>query len=132
MIGKEDIGRESEATLVEVQPERVRRYAEAIGIPYDHRVPPTFVATLCNTELKGLGLPMAGSIHGEQSIEYVRPIQEGEQFICKRRIKDVYERVGRLGKMTIVIVETLGYDLAGETIFSCRSTLIIPNKEGVK
>lgn len=129
MIGKEDIGRESEPAFAQIKPEEVRRFTEAVGIPYDHRVPPTFVATLRNAEFVGLEFPVAGTIHGEQSIHYFRPLQEGDKFIYKRRIKDVYERVGKLGKMTFVIMEIIGQDLTGETIFSSQSTLIIPDGE---
>lgn len=52
----------------------------------------------------------------------------GESLMHKRSIKDVFERTGKLGKMTFVVLETTGYDLAGELVFTSSSTLIAPAK----
>lgn len=126
MMEKEDIGKGSQPEVMEIRPELVRRFAEAIGIPYDHKVPPTFVTTLPFTKLSDSDFPPPGTIHGEQVISYTRPLREGEKITYMRKIKDVYEKYGRSGKMTFVVVETIGSDLFGDEIFSCESTLIIP------
>lgn len=126
MIGKEDIGRESSPEVMVIHPELVQRFTEAIGIPYDHRVPSTFVATLRNGDFSGMNFPPPGTIHGEQTISYCRPLRIGEKFTYKRKIKDVYEKNGKSGKMTFVVLETIGLDLFGDRIFSSQSTLIIP------
>lgn len=128
MIGKESIGLESEVLVLKIESEVVRRFAEATGTPFDDRVPPTFVVTLRQANIPGVELPIPGMIHGEQKITYRRQIQVGESLRCKRCIKDVYERVGKLGKMTFVVLETEGCDLAGELVFSSSSTLIAPAK----
>lgn len=70
--------------------------------------------------------PRPGMIHGEQKITYHRQLLVGESFMCKRRVKDVYERSGKLGKMTFVVLESTGHDLAGNLVFSSSSTLIAP------
>lgn len=129
MIGKELIGRESESVVVKIKPEEVRRFAEATGIPYNDRVPPTFVGTLMNGSIAGVELPIVGMIHGEQKITYHRPLRVGESISYKRRVKDVYDRTGKLGKMTFVVLETVGQDLTGELVFSSSSIIIAPEKE---
>lgn len=129
MIGIESIGLESEIRILRVEPEAVRRFAEATGVPFDNRVPPTFVVTLKQANIPGVELPIPGMIHGQQKITYQRQIQIGERLSCKRSIKDVYVRSGKLGKMTFVVLETTGHDSAGELVFSNSSTLIAPAKE---
>lgn len=104
MIGKELMGLVSEATLLHLQPETGRRFAEAIGIPFDDRVPPTFVGTLKHASFLGIELPILGMIQGEQKIIYHRQLMIGETVKYKRCIKDVYERVGKLGKMTFIVL----------------------------
>lgn len=128
MIGKELMGLESEPVLLHLLPEIGRRFAEAIGIPFDDRVPPTFVGTLKHASFPGIELPIPGMIHGEQKITYHRQLMIGETLKYKRCIKDVYDRVGKLGKMTFVVLETTGHDMTGELVFSSSATLIAPVK----
>ncbi|AFM40102.1 hypothetical protein Desaci_1063 [Desulfosporosinus acidiphilus SJ4] len=129
MIGRELIGKESESIVVKIKPEEVRRFAEATGVPYNDRVPPTFVGTLLHASIKGVELPVAGMIHGEQKITYHRQLRIGDCISYKRRVKDVYDRSGKLGKMTFVVLETVGNDLTGELVFSSTSIIIAPGRE---
>jgi len=128
MIGKEFIGRESESVVLKIKLEEVRRFAEAIGIPFAGEVPVTYVGTLLQANIPGFELTNPGIVHGEQNITYQRPLSVGDSLTYKRRIKDIYERIGKLGKITFVVLETIGSDLAGELVFSCSSTLFIPEK----
>jgi len=128
MIGTESIGLESEILVFKFEPELVRRFAEATGTPFDDRVPPTFVVTLKQANIPEVELPIPGMIHGKQKITYGRQIEVGETLSCKRCIKDVYVRNGKLGKMTFIVLETTGHDSAGELVFSSSSTLIAPAK----
>jgi len=128
MIGKEFIGRESESVVLKIRLEEVRRFAEAIGIPFDGEVPVTYVGTLLQANIPGLELTNPGMIHGEQKISYQRPVSVGDSLTYKRSIKDVYERNSKLGKLVHVVLETTGYDLAGELVFSSSATLINPVK----
>lgn len=128
MIGKEDIGRESESVVFKIRLEEVRRYVEAVGIRFDGEVPATYVGILPQAAIPGLELSNLELIHEEQLITYRRPLSIGDSLTYKRRIKDVYERTSKLGKETIVKLETVGFDLAGELVFSCSSTLINPVK----
>lgn len=129
MINKELIGRESEAIALKIRLEDVRRFAEAIGVRFDDRVPATFVGTLVQANIPGVQLPTPGMIHGEQRITYYRPLNVGDSLTYKKSIKDVYERSGKLGKNTFLVLETTGYDLTGELVFSSSSVLIQPSKE---
>ena len=128
MIGKELIGLESEPLALKIRPEEVRRFAEAIGVRFDDRVPATFVGTLIQANIPGVELPFPGMIHGEQKITYHRPLYVGDSLTYKKCIKDVYERSGKLGTKTFVVIETTGYDLAGELVFSSSSVLIAQAK----
>lgn len=128
MIGKELIGRESESIALKIRPEDVRRFAEAIGVRFDDHVPATFVGTLIQANIPGVELPIPGMIHGEQKITYHRPLYVGDSLTYKKCIKDVYERSGKQGTMTFVVIETSGYDLTGELVFSSSSVVIAPAK----
>ena len=128
MIGKEFIGRESESVVLKIRLEEVRRFADAIGIPFDGEVPVTYVGTLLQANIPGFELTIPGMIHGEQKINYQRPLSVGDSLTYKRCIRDVYERTSKLGKIRLVVLETTGYDLAGELVFSSSSTFITPVK----
>ena len=128
MIGKQLIGLESNLVSLHVRPETIRLLTEAIGVSFDNQVPPTFVATLSHAGFAGVQLPTPGMIHGEQKITYHKPLSVGEKITYRRRIKDVFERSGKLGKMMFVIVETNGFSPVGELVFSSCSTLMLPVK----
>lgn len=129
MIGKEYIGRESESVVLKIRLEEVRRLAEAIGIPFDGEVPLTYVGTLLQANISGFELTNSGVIHGEQKITYQRPLSVGDSLTYKRRVKDVYELNCKFGKKRFVVLDTTGYDMAGELVFLSSSTLITPVKE---
>lgn len=126
MIGKELIGQESEPVIFEIKTEDVNRFAKAVGIQFDDQVPATFVGTLIQSNIGGFEMPIPGMIHGEQEITYHRPIFIGDSLTYKRCIKDVYERTGKSGKLTFVVVETTGYNFSGELLFTSTSCLINP------
>lgn len=128
MIGKELIGKESESVVIKIRPEEVRRFTEATGIPFTDQVPPTYVVTLTKASIPGFESPLPGMIHGEQKFIYYRQLYIGDSFTYNRRIKDAYVRVGKLGELTFMVIETTGYDLMGELVFSSSSTLIAPAK----
>jgi acyl dehydratase len=128
MVDEELIGVESRPVSVKVTAERVRRFTEAIGVPFDGTVPPTFIITMLDIKIPGLELPLEGAIHGEQKFIYHRPLQIGDTITYTTSIKQVYHRQGKLGKMTFVSVETKGYNLAREQVFAGISTVIIPRK----
>ncbi|MCL6477559.1 MAG: MaoC family dehydratase N-terminal domain-containing protein [Peptococcaceae bacterium] len=125
MIGKHLIGRESKPVKVKIEDYAVRRFAEAVGVPFSNQVPPTFVGTFIEGNIDGVDLLQYETIHGEQKITYYQPVSIGDYITYTRRITDVYERTGRLGRMIFIVIETKGCNPAGEPVFSCSSTLII-------
>jgi hypothetical protein len=130
MIEQELIGRESKAITLKIKLEDVRRFSEAIGIQFNDQgpVPATFVGTLIQAKIPGFELLVPGIIHGEQKITYHRPLYVGDSITYKSRIKDIYQRNGKRGKINYVVVETIGSDLTGEMVFSSSSILIAPTK----
>lgn len=110
---------------VEVDAERVRAFARAIGERED-RVPPTFVTV---PELAGLaqviadpelGLDFARAVHGEESYEWRRQPRVGDVLRCRPRIEAVRSRGGH-GFLTVVSEIV---DAEGEIVVVARCTLI--------
>ncbi len=109
-----------------VDPERVRRFAEAIGAPAEG-VPPTF-ATAPEIEAglarvvadPELGLDFSRVVHGEQAYEWRRPLRAGETLEVHARIESVRVRGGH-GFLTL---RTEMRDGQGRTVVLARSTLI--------
>ncbi len=124
MISKDAIGQESEVMTTRIEAENVRRFTEALGFPYAGEVPPTFIITFSGGTVPGLDLPEKGLIHGGQKFTYYRPLKVGDVLNYKRRVKDVYERAGKLGKMTFVVQEMEGRSATGDLVFMATSTLI--------
>ncbi|BDG58988.1 MaoC family dehydratase N-terminal domain-containing protein [Caldinitratiruptor microaerophilus] len=128
-VDRSMVGRELEPVLVEVERGAIRRFAEALGDPNpvyrEGRVaPPTFPTTF-RFPLTELGIEPSRVLHGEQEFEYTRPLRAGDRLVCRTRVADVYERTGRLGRMTFVVVTTEGRDEKGAPVFTARSTLIV-------
>lgn len=125
MISKNLIGRESKPVRVKIEAHAVRRYTEAMGVPFNNQVPPTFVGTFMEGNIDGIDLNQPGVIHGEQKFTYYQPVSIGEWITYTCRITDVFDRDGRLGKMTFVVIETTGCNPAGEPIYICTATVIV-------
>lgn len=132
MIGKNLIGCESEPAVFKIRPEEVRMFAEAIGVRFYNQVPETFIGRLIQINIPGVELNIPGIIHGEEKIVYHRSLKMGDTLTYKKCIKDVYERIGKQGTKTVVVIETNGYDLAGQLVFTSSSVVIAPTKEGGK
>lgn len=123
---KDLIGKESSPVTVRIEDHAVRKFAEAVGIPFDNKVPPTFVITFPQGNIEGFNSAQDGMVHGEQKFKYYQPISVGDSITCIRQIEDVCQKTGKLGKMTFVITETKGYNAEGELVFKASSTLIFP------
>ncbi len=130
MISRELIGRESKPVVLRIEADAVRRFAEAAGMPFNNQVPPTFMGAFLAANISGVELPYPGMIHGEQKFTYYQPVSVRASITYSSCIKDVYERTGKLGKMTFVVLETKGRNPIGELVFTSTSTLIAPDKEG--
>ncbi len=142
MLDKSLIGRESDPVVHEVERGAVLRFAEALGDPnpiyVDEEaaraagyrglvVPPTFPAALTMNERfrHSLDLGTRLLLHGEQQIEYGRPIVVGDRIVVKTRVADVQERAGASGPMDIIVLEDEGRDPQGALVFRTRATLVL-------
>ena len=128
-LSRDLIGRESEVVLFEVERGAIRKFAEAVQdqTPQSLRgdiAPPTFPTTFRMT-IPGLTFDLARVLHGAQEYRYERPLRSGDRVRCRLRVADVYQRTGRLGEMTFLILAMDGTDESGSPIFTGTSTAIL-------
>jgi acyl dehydratase len=136
----DQVGKRSTKVKNVVERGAVKKFAEAIGdlhpIYFDEETgrnsrfqnniaPPTFPRTFDYGAIEGLKLPEKGLIHGEQTFHYERPLLVGEEIVCYSEVKKYFEKKGNFGEMGFLILESFGEDLAGNTIFSSTSTIVI-------
>ena len=136
----DQVGKRSTKVKNVVERGAVKKFAEAIGdlhpIYFDEETgrnsrcrnniaPPTFPRTFDYGVIEGLNLPNKGLIHGEQTFHYERPLVVGEEILCYSEVKKYFEKKGNFGEMGFLILESFGEDLAGNTIFSSTSTVVI-------
>jgi acyl dehydratase len=137
---KDQIGKQSNKVRNTVERGAVKKFAEAIGdlhpIYFDEETgrisrykrniaPATFPRVFDYGEIEGLNLPPKGLIHGEQTYHYERPLLVGEEINCYSVVESYVEKKGNQGTMGILAVQSYGEDLAGNTIFTSKQTVII-------
>jgi len=142
MLDRSLIGRIGEPVLHEIEKNAIRRFAESLGDPnplaideataraagYPSLVaPPTFAVALASNERfrHSLDLGTRSFLHGEQQIEFGRPILAGDRITVKTRVADVQERAGASGPMDIVVLEDEGRDTQGALVFRTREVLVL-------
>jgi hypothetical protein len=124
MIGKELIGLKSEPITIRIEEDTVRKFADAVGVPFENQVPPTYLGSFIGQDIAGFNMAQSGFIHGLQEFTYCMPVAIGDSITITRYIKDVYQKSGKMGKMNFILVETNGCNPIGELVFSCNSTII--------
>jgi len=129
LVSRELIGRQSDEVLVEVERGAIRKFAEAVGDTTEACLrgdiaPPTFPTTI-RIPIPGLTIDLARVLHGGQEYRFERPILAGDRLRCHTRLRDVYQREGKLGAMTFLIIELEGRAENGEPVFTGRSTVIV-------
>lgn len=127
-LSREVVGLQAEAVF-EVEREAIRKFVDAVGDSTPACVegdiaPPTFPTTF-RFPIPGLRYDLARVLHGEQEYRYTRPLRAGDRLRCRSRVSDVYQRDGRLGTMTFLIVDLDGRDESGATVFTGRTTAIL-------
>jgi acyl dehydratase len=137
------IGKTGPEVVVDVEAGHIRRFAEAVGddsplytdaayaakTPFRGPIaPPTFATTFMAgssalfADVEGFELRRV--LHGEQEYVYHRPVRPGQRLWVKTRVADVYDRVGRSGRMTFIVVETVARDIDGVPVVTGRSTIV--------
>lgn len=142
------IGVESEPSIYLVEREPIRRCAAAMGdnnpLYHDEEyakskgyrsviAPPGFQPTY-SFPLKiapiradaGMRIPAGFSrfMNGGDEYEFFQPIQAGDVLSVTRRLGDLYERAGRMGKMFFTVNETVFRNQKNEIVLIQRSTTI--------
>lgn len=129
LVSRSLIGRESDELLVEIERGAIRRFAEAVGDTTEaclrgEVAPPTFPTTI-RIPIPGLQFDLARVLQGGQEYRYTRPIRAGDRLRCRTRLADVYQKEGRLGSMTFMIIELDARDEGGAPVVQGRSTVIL-------
>ncbi|HWE60627.1 MAG TPA: MaoC family dehydratase N-terminal domain-containing protein [Chloroflexota bacterium] len=137
---EELIGRRSSPVTNWVERGAVRKFAEAIDdlnpLYFDEQAarasshgrliaPPTFPVILDHGAIEGLVLPVAGLLHGEQRFEYRRPLYVGETISCWTTLENAYEKRGKQGLLTFLVLARTAEDEEGRHIYTMSSTLIV-------
>jgi len=129
LVSRDLIGRQSDEVLVEIERGAIRKFAEAVGDTTEaclrgDLAPPTFPTTI-RIPIPGLTYDLARILHGGQEYRFQRPIRAGDRLRCRSKLADVYQRDGRLGAMTFLIIDLEGRGENGEPVFTGRSTVIV-------
>lgn len=127
-LTRDVIGLQGEATF-EVERGAIRKFAEAVGDSTPACVqgdvaPPTFPTTF-RIQIPGLSYNLARVLHGAQEYRYTRPLRAGDRLHCQSRVSDLYQRQGRLGEMTFLILDLEGRDESGAVIVTGQTTAIL-------
>ncbi|NEU31397.1 MaoC family dehydratase [bacterium LRH843] len=126
-----------------IDKEEIKKFALAIGEPLPIYIdeqfakqskhgrilaPPTFPRTLDFGEIKGMKLPSAGLIHGEQMYQYTRPLYEGEIIHGQCQLLACEKKQSRNGTMLLIKLKQTGFDEDENEIFTSIRTLIMTEK----
>lgn len=141
---RELIGRETQPFQTEVVAAEVIAFAKAVGdlnpLYVDEAAakksrfgaivaPPTYPIRMAagagDPELfLSLDLNYASLLHAEQEFEWHRPILAGEKITITGRVGDMWEKQGKSGTLDFVVMEQIGRDAKGETVFVAKTTLL--------
>ncbi len=142
---RDTIGIESDATIVLIEKEPIRRFAEAIGdnnpVYHDEDyakkcgyrsiiAPPGFNPSYSFQIKKGktqegqdpIRSKFTRGLNGGGEYESFHPIQAGDVISITHKISDIYERDGRMGKMVFVVSETIYRNEKAEILLIQRTT----------
>ena len=140
---QELICRYSQRVKNEIEKGAIKKFALAIGenlpiytdedfakkTPHGRIIaPPTFPRTLEYGEIKGLHLPPAGLIHGEQVYHYERPLYAGDVVYGQCQLLSVEKKQTRSGQMLFVKLKQYGFDEQNKEIFTSEKTLLLTEK----
>jgi len=133
MLNRELAGKEYPAIPFEVEAERIRAFAAAVGDDnpaYGGErpvAPPTFAMTVQIEALRQiagdpeLGLDFSRVLHGEQDFEWDRQLAAGDRLTARPRILEIRGRE----PLEFLIIESTIEDEAGMRVVIARTTLIV-------
>ncbi len=116
-----------------VAPERIARFAEAIGdcdgASGQAIAPPTFLKVIegeggsSRRILDELGVDLRRVLHAEQQFEYVSPVRVGDSITVERKVAEIYEKKG--GEMEFIVIESGFFDAAGQRVALSRQIVLV-------
>lgn len=146
-IKPEWIGKPLSPTVFEVERGKIREFAQAIGdtnpIYYkleaaqaagyrDIPIPPTFPTTFGfwgkradGQPSEDLGFPPARVLHGEEEYTYLAPIYAGDKLTGVRMVTSVKHRESKVGRMEVVVLETVYTNQNGEKVLRAKGVALI-------
>ena len=135
------IGQEAPARSEEVEKGAIRRFVNALG---DHNplyeddefaensryegliAPPLFVLTLNRERRPQIDDRLGkGAVNAGNDFEFFCPIRPGDVITSKRKLADVKERAGSLGRMFLLTEETTFVNQRGDRVATGRWTTIV-------
>lgn len=90
--------------------------------------------TLCNIFINGISRPDIKLEFGDlglfagQAIESLAPIRPGDTLVANTKLKEVYAKTGRSGKMVFAVWESEFVNQHGETVALVRESFVRRNR----
>jgi acyl dehydratase len=146
VVSKKASGKKSKPSTYRVTKEKIKEFVEAVGdgnpLYVDEQyarktkfggiiAPPTFIITCSFWAPQQVSQPvreLTGAraiIHGEQELEYFKPIRPEDIITFTTRVVDTYTKTGRTGVLDFVVSETVFKNQFGEKVVVGRSTRIV-------
>ena len=113
------LGREVDLGEITVTAGMIAEYMRAVDDPAmsgapPRVAPPTFCLAVRRAESPSVPLPAdMFSVHGGHDLEFHQPIRAGERYAINGRVADVFEKMGRTGRLTVVVSEVRIADRRG-------------------
>lgn len=139
-IDRRHVGFSLPTLTVTITPERLARFAEAIGENDDALrqviAPPTFFKVIegeggsSRRIMDELEVDLRRVLHAEQQFEYFLPVRVGDSISVRRQVAEIYEKKG--GEMEFIVIETGFFDAAGQRVALSRQIVLVrhPKKRG--
>ena len=142
---RRSLGATLEPLIFEVERGAIRRFAEAVGDPnplyHDEErarqagyggviAPPGFFGwpvdgmPAIEDVLEAFHCPFRRVLNGGTDCEFYRPVQAGDVLTATRRLVDISEREGSLGRMLVLVIETRYVNQDGELVAVNRDSTI--------
>ena len=137
------LGVEMRPQVYEIEKGMIKKFAEAIDDPnplwqdeaYARKArygsimcPPTFLMAIQLTEqvlwAKSVKCPLKGFLNGGNEFEYYQPIKLGDIISVTGKLVDLQGKIGKAGKIVIMIMENTYTNQHGEVVARSRDTFI--------
>ena len=125
------IGAELNRVVFDIEHVLIRRFTEAVGDPnpiWKEQVPPSlYVAIFAEGGTESFypfDVPLNRRLDGGGEWEFIQPAMFGDTITSVRRLIDLYEKDGKLGRMLFLVRETTWTNQRNEIVARNRTTVI--------